>query len=227
MLVGSGQRPGNTSVAATELMVDMLTLWDLVKQVLPAPKPAPPKRLSPPTQARTMTRRTRPSHRRAAAAQPDMAAAQGPVPTMEARYEEVTRHMLQLHGVKVRRWRKHMSGIAWEVYYRDGRVVKLIEAPRPKGPMSAAVFLHEIGHHAIGFGTYKPRCLEEYHAWTFAIDKMEQLGLNVTESVRRRMHNSLRYAVEKASRRGLRQLPPELHPFTGPFPGDPARHRRG
>jgi hypothetical protein len=139
---------------------------------------------------------------------------------MEARYEQITRQMLDRHGVRVRRWRKHMSGIAWEVYYRDGRTVKLIEAPRPRGPMSAAVFLHEIGHHVIGFGTYKPRCLEEFHAWVFAVKQMDELGLNVTESVRRRMHNSLRYAVQKAHRRGLRKLPPELEPFTAPWTGE-------
>ena len=34
-----------------------------------------------------------------------------PAPTMEERYEEITRRMLQQHGVKVRRWRKRMSGI--------------------------------------------------------------------------------------------------------------------
>jgi hypothetical protein len=117
-----------------------------------------------------------------------------------------------------------MSGIAWEVRYRDGKVAKLIESPKPKGPMSAAVFLHEIGHHAIGFGTYRPRCLEEYHAWVFAVEHMEKLGLNVTEAVRRRMHNSLRYAVQKAHRRGLKRLPPELTPFLVRWPG-PNRRR--
>src|SRR5207245_1025827 len=98
------------------------------------------------------------------------------------------------------------------------------EAPRPRGPMSAAVFLHEIGHHVIGFGTYKPRCLEEYYAWVYAVGQMKSLGLNVTESVRRRMHDSLRYAVQKANRRGLKSLPPELLPFTSPWPGK--RRRR-
>jgi hypothetical protein len=80
--------------------------------------------------------------------------------------------------------------------------------------MSAAVFLHEIGHHAVGFNTYKPRCLEEYHAWVFALDQMERLGLNVTDSVRRRMHDSLHYAVQKARRRGIKQIPAELEPFS-------------
>jgi hypothetical protein len=136
---------------------------------------------------------------------------------MEERYERITREMLEAHGVRVRRWRTHMSGIAWQVRYRDGSVKKLIESPRPKGPMSAAIFLHEIGHHAIGFNTYRPRCLEEYHAWRFAIEAMERLGLNVTDGVRRRMHNSLFYAVEKARRRGIREVPAELVRFSGPW----------
>ena len=79
--------------------------------------------------------------------------------------------------------------------------------------MSCAIFLHEIGHHAIGFKTYKPRCLEEYHAWKFAIDTMEAEGLNVTDRVHERMRDSLRYAVAKAARRGLKRIPPELLPY--------------
>jgi hypothetical protein len=199
----------------------MLTLWDLVRQVIPAPKPVAPRRRRPAAGARPRLNGYltdgRPSNGHATASRPRRQ-------TMEERYDEITRRMLQEHGVRVRRWRRHMSGIAWEVYYRDGRTVKLIEAPRPRGPMSAAVFLHEIGHHAIGFGTYKPRCLEEYHAWVYALRQMEALGLNVTDGVRRRMHNSLRYAVQKANRRGLRNLPPELEPFAAPAPGSGGRH---
>ncbi len=136
---------------------------------------------------------------------------------MQARYDAVTRDMLAKHNVRVRRWRTSMSGIAWEVRYRDGTVSRLIDAPRPKGPMSAAVFLHEIGHHAIGLGAYRPRCLEEYHAWAFSLSQMEALGLNVTDAVRRRMHESLRYAIAKAHRRGIQHLPEELLPFTKPW----------
>ena len=55
--------------------------------------------------------------------------------------------MLQKYEIRVRKWRSSMSGIAWYVTYRSGKIQRLIEAPRPKGPMSAAVFLHEIGHH--------------------------------------------------------------------------------
>ena len=140
---------------------------------------------------------------------------------MAARYDAMTKHMLAAYGVRVRRWRSSMSGIAWEVVYHDGRVNKLIEAPRPKGPMSAAVFLHEIGHHAIGFGVYRPRCLEEYHAWVFSLTQMEKLGLNLTDAVRKRMHDSLHYAIAKARRRGLRQLPAELEPYLKPWRPSP------
>ena len=118
-----------------------------------------------------------------------------------------------------------MSGAAWQVHYRDGTVTRLIEAPRPKGPMSAAIFLHEIGHHAIGFGVYRPRCLEEYHAWAWALREMERRGVNVTPNVRHRMHESLAYAIEKARRRGLRRLPAELAPFAE-HPGTRPRRAR-
>jgi hypothetical protein len=132
---------------------------------------------------------------------------------MQARYDAVVQEMLSLHEIRVRKWRNGMTGIAWYVTYKDGRSVRLIEAPRPKGPMSAAVFLHEVGHHAIGFHTYKPRCLEEYHAWAWALRTMEEKGLNITDGVRRRMHLSLWYAVQKARRRGIRSVPPELTPY--------------
>ncbi|MCA9284246.1 MAG: hypothetical protein KDA22_03460 [Phycisphaerales bacterium] len=118
--------------------------------------------------------------------------------------------LLREHGIHVRRWRNSSSGVAWETHRRDGAVNRWIEAPYPRGPMSCAVFLHEVGHHAIGFHAYRPRCLEEYHAWRWALEAMEREGFGVTEAVHRRVTESLRYAVEKAQRRGLRKLPPEL-----------------
>jgi hypothetical protein len=144
----------------------------------------------------------------------------------QARYDLMTRTMLARYGVRVRKWRTGMCGVAWQVTYQDGTVSRLIEAPKPKGPMSAAVFLHEIGHHAIGFHTYSPRCLEEYHAWKYAIDQMAEWDLNITQRVRDRMHDSLHYAVEKARRRGLKVLPPELEPYrrARPRPPAPGRH---
>ncbi len=129
---------------------------------------------------------------------------------MRERYDALVVEMRRRYGVRVRKWRTSSSGCAWELHGHDGSTVRMIEAPRPRGPMSCAIFLHEIGHHAIGFGRYRPRCLEEYHAWCWAIETMRERGLNVTAAVERRMDESVRYAVEKARRRGLRRVPPEL-----------------
>lgn len=183
----------------------MLTLWDLL------PKRKRPVIAPPPSVVEPKVR----IHAAPAVREPPPAPRPQPnrVASMQDRYDAMTREMLVEYRLRVRKWRSGMSGIAWQITYRDGTVARLVEAPRPKGPMSAAVFLHEVGHHAIGFNRYKPRCLEEYHAWAWAIAAMERHGLNITEAVHKRMADSLQYAIDKARRRGLRDLPPELVPF--------------
>ena len=137
-----------------------------------------------------------------------------PAPSpMQQKYDAVVQECLTKYGIKVRKWRKNSSGVARLTEYNDGTIRRTLESPYPCGPMSMAIFLHEVGHHAIGFNVYSPRCLEEYHAWAFAIAEMEKRNLNVTDSVRYRMHRSLKYAIDKARRRGLKVLPPELLPF--------------
>lgn len=185
--------------------MNTLTLWDLLGVTrVKARKPRAVVAVRPKPKAKS---RPKPA---------PAARAKKPPSGMQLRYEQVTRQMLAEYGVRVRKWRGSMSGVAWQVTYQDGTVSRLIESPRPKGPMSAAIFLHEIGHHAIGFGTYKPRCLEEYYAWKFSIDMMRELGLNVTDRVLERMHDSLNYAIEKAQRRGIKSIPPELAPYIAP-----------
>lgn len=132
------------------------------------------------------------------------------------RYDELVKTMKAEFGLRVVRWRSSTSGCAWQVFYQDGSIARLIESPYPRGPMSCAVFLHEVGHHAIGFKTYRPRCREEYHAWRWSFEKMLELDFNLTESVRRRRDEALHYAVAKAARRGLKRLPVELVPFLKP-----------
>jgi hypothetical protein len=133
--------------------------------------------------------------------------------SMQDRYDAIVVEMKKTYNVQVRKWRKNSSGLAWEIRYRDGSTKKFIAAPYPRGPMSCAIFLHEIGHHAIGLGVHRPRCLEEYVVWTWALDTMRKRGFNVTPAVEKRVDRSLRYAVRKARRRGLRELPPELVPY--------------
>ena len=94
------------------------------------------------------------------------------------RYDELVREMKAIHRLRVNKWRTRTSGCAWEVHYADGRVSRLIESPYPKGPMSCAVFMHEVGHHAIGLHRYRPRCLEEYHAWRWGLEEMQSRGFS-------------------------------------------------
>ena len=132
---------------------------------------------------------------------------------VQAKYDALVEEMKHTYGVRVRKWRKSSSGVAYEVRYRNGEVAKSIEAPYPRGPVSCAIFLHEIGHHAIGLGVYKPRCLEEYKVWMWAIEEMRKRGFNVTEAVEKRVRDSMKYAVAKARRRGMKSLPGELVAF--------------
>lgn len=182
------------------------------------PPPAPPPPVAPPRPVVVV-----PPPRSAQAASSTAPAAPVTGDTMQAKYDAVVAHMLETHNVRVRKWRTSMSGIAWYVEYRDGTRKRLIEAPKPKGPMSIAVFLHEIGHHAIGFDVYKTRCLEEYHAWRWALEAMAQHDLNITDQVRLRVHRSLHYAVQKAKRRGIKKIPVELEPY---LVKPPPRRRR-
>ncbi len=173
------------------------TLWDLM---MPGAKPSPPTKRA----RRPRTRAT------VSAAAPVVSSPPG---SMQSRYDGLVDEMKRTHGIRVVKWRSSTSGCAWEVSYADGTTSKLIESPYPRGPMSCAVFMHEIGHHAIGLRTYRPRCLEEFHAWRWGLDEMNARDFNVTAAVLKRRDDALKYAVEKALRRGLRTLPVELMPY--------------
>ena len=127
--------------------------------------------------------------------------------------EHVVRRMKAQHDIRVKKWRRSMSGCAWRVYHADGRVVNWIEAPVPRTPISLAVFLHEVGHHVIGFDRYKKRCEEEYHVWIWALEQMRSLGIEPDQRVHRRFKLSMEYAVDKAVRRGIKALPAPLTCF--------------
>jgi hypothetical protein len=174
------------------------TLWDLVK---PVQRPA--------ARIRKPVIKRRPAvapHRSPEAAPPSRT-------PMQDRYDAIVIEMKQTHGLRVRKWRKSSSGVARLIRYADGRVVKLVESPYPRGPMSCAIFLHEVGHHVLGLGVHRPRCLEEYRVWVWALETMRAKGFNVTPAVERRMERSMKYAVAKALRRGLRDLPGELERY--------------
>ncbi len=125
-------------------------------------------------------------------------------------YSRIVDQYKHRFGVRVRKWRTNMSGCAWSVRYSSGRTTNWIESPYPKTPISLAIFLHEIGHHAIGFKRYRLRCEEEYHVWLWAIEQMKKLGIEADRRVTTRFEKSMHYAVGKAIRRGVRKLPEPL-----------------
>ena len=129
------------------------------------------------------------------------------------RFTRIVRDMKKRYELRVKRWRKTMSGCAWRVYHADGRSVNWVESPYPRTPISLAIFLHEVGHHVIGFERYKKRCEEEYHAWVWAIEQMKKRGVEPDARVWRRFDLSMRYAVDKAVRRGIKKLPAALEQF--------------
>jgi hypothetical protein len=160
-----------------------LTLWDVIRATEPKPKPAKPSK--------------QPAKHR----------------PIQAKYDAIIETMKDTYGFRIRKWRSSMSGCAWELKDKQGNITRLVESPYPRGPMSCAVFLHEVGHHAIGFHVYKPRCLEEFKAWEWSISAMHANEIRVTKNVLKRRDDSLRYALAKALRRGLKRVPVELEPY--------------
>src|SRR3954468_6805830 len=124
-----------------------------------------------------------------------------------ADFSTIVQLMKERYDVRVRKWRRNMSGCAWRVYHHDGRVVNWVEAPFPRTAISLSIFLHEVGHHVIGFERFKKRCEEEYHVWQWALGGMRKLGVEPDEKVHRRFQLSMQYAVGKAMRRGIKALP--------------------
>lgn len=105
------------------------------------------------------------------------------------------------YKVSIRKWRRHMSGVAYELLYPDGRIKRLITAPRPRSPVSAAIFLHEVGHHAIGFRRYSPRSLEEYYVWQWAFREMATRRIPITPAVLRHYHRSMHHYLRHGQNR--------------------------
>lgn len=135
---------------------------------------------------------------------------------IQDRYDALVEEMKATWGLQVRKWRTSTSGVAWETVWADGTRSRMIESPYPRGPMSCAVFLHEVGHHAIGLSTIKPRCLEEKRAWDWSLREMKERGFNVTSRVLARRDDALRYAVAKSLRRRIRRMPVEMAAWLPP-----------
>ncbi len=138
----------------------------------------------------------------------------GPMP---APYAAMVRELKSCYKISIRKWRTDMSGVAYELTYRDGRIKRLISAPRPRSPVSAAIFLHEVGHHAIGFRRYSPRCLEEYYVWQWVFREMAAREIPVDARVLRHYRRSM-YHYIRLARLHCHHVPHDLAHF-GHWPG--------
>ncbi len=130
---------------------------------------------------------------------------------IEGRYATQAMQLLREHNVRVCHWRSNMTGIAWL-----GLPDRIIEAPHPRSSLSFAILAHEVGHQALG--KLRPRWREEQLAWDFALEQMERLGVPVSDAVQKRYAGSMRYALAKAIRRGMKEIPPELARFVSRDP---------
>lgn len=132
-------------------------------------------------------------------------------------YAELVRELKTRYKISIRQWRDHMAGHAYELTYQDGTIKRLIAAPRPRSPVSAAIFLHEVGHHAIGFRRYASRCLEEHYVWQWTFREMEARGIPITHQVMRHFRRSMYHYVKRSQQR-REHVPAELGHF-GHWPG--------
>jgi hypothetical protein len=112
-------------------------------------------------------------------------------------YLAAAEKLVALSGVRVRKYRSSMTGVAFTRADDWG-----IEAPRPHGPVSFAVFAHEVAHHLLHRSGSRPRWLEEVEAWEYALDCFERFELRGVDHARADAARSIRYAVAKALRRG-------------------------
>jgi hypothetical protein len=134
-------------------------------------------------------------------------------PPLPPDYDRLVRELKHRYKISIRKWRTHMSGISYELTYRDGRIKRLIAAPRPRSPVSACIFLHEVGHHAIGFRRYPSRCLEEHYVWLWTFREMEARGIPITHGVMKHFKRSMYHYVRRAHNR-REHVPPELAHFS-------------
>ncbi len=135
----------------------------------------------------------------------------------EVPYRAMVDELKTRYKISVKKWRSHMSGVAYELTYRDGRIKRLIAAPRPRSPVSAAIFLHEVGHHAIGFRRYSPRCQEEYYVWQWVFREMAAREIPANARVLRHYRRSM-YHYVRLARRLEQHVPHDLVHF-GHWPG--------
>lgn len=91
--------------------------------------------------------------------------------------------------------------------YRDDW---LIEVPVPTTALRFAIFAHEVGHQMLHRDSNKVRWLEEWEAWSYALDQFQRFRLPDVDDAELRAAKSMRHAVRKAMRRGSANLAEQI-----------------
>ena len=125
----------------------------------------------------------------------------------------MTESLKRAYDIRVRRWRKAMTGCAWRAFYHDGRVINWIEAPQPRRARSA--FPSSFMRSAITRSALTPtsRCEEEYYAWAWAIAEIKRIGVQPDARVTTRVARSMEYADGQGGSGGIKSLPTDLEVF--------------
>jgi hypothetical protein len=124
-------------------------------------------------------------------------------------YRQLVADLKARYKISIRKWHTRMAGVAYELQFQDGRIKRLIAAPRPRSPVSAAIFLHEVGHHAIGFHRYSLRCLEEFYVWQWTFREMTARQIPIDERVLRHYRRSMQHYTRLARQHG-HEVPREI-----------------
>jgi hypothetical protein len=113
-------------------------------------------------------------------------------------YLSAAETLLRESGCTVTRWRSTSSGAA-DIYSDAWE----IEVPEPRGPVSYAIFAHEVGHQMLHRRprAKKRRWVEELEAWEFALDTFERFSLPGIEAARADAAKSMSWACSKGLRR--------------------------
>ena len=124
----------------------------------------------------------------------------------ENRYLRAGRNEADARMIRVRLWRSSLTGCA--------NVAKSeIEVPKPLTRKSLYIFLHEIGHVAIGHLGKKKRHVEEYEAEQFAHERMRELGFAVPRSQTERAKAYVARKIGQAYARGAKRIDPKARRF--------------
>ena len=100
---------------------------------------------------------------------------------MAERYWAIALEEAARHDVTIKRFRPSLSGKAFVSQ-------RTITAPRPRTRRRLRVFLHEVGHIALGHSDPKPRYVAEQEADEWAFETMRRHGIRVR---RRRIEDVL------------------------------------